>query len=86
MISTRDERIEKAREAACEALGVARDSLSNANGRHTPLEHDLLVALAARLILQATDNDLGQLERAAAAIKHILERDYSHLAAPHSEV
>lgn len=84
MISTRDERIGKAREAACDALGVVRDSLANEEGRHTPLERDLLLALAGRLVLQATDNDFGQIDRALATIKHLLERNYPHLATSHS--
>lgn len=84
MISTRDERIEKAREAACDSLGVVRDSLSNQDSRHTPLEQDLLVALAARLVLQATDNDFGRLDRALSAINSLLALDYPHLAAAHS--
>jgi hypothetical protein len=81
MISTRDERIEKAREAACDALAVVRDSLSNPDGRHTPREQDLLLALAARLVLQATDTDFGQIDRALSGIRNLLQRDYPHLAA-----
>lgn len=84
MISTRDGRVEKAREAACDSLGVLRDSLSNADGRHTRLEQDLLVALAARLVLQATDNDFGQMDRALSAIRGVLQLDYPHLATSHS--
>lgn len=84
MISTRDGRVENARDAACDSLGVVRDSLSNADGRHTPLEQDLLVALAARLVLQAADNDVGQMDRALSAIRGLLRRDYPHLATSHS--
>ncbi len=79
MISTRDDRVEKARETACDTLGVVRDSLSNSHGRHTPLEQDLLVALAARIVLQATDNDLSQVQQALSAIKNLLYQDYPHL-------
>jgi hypothetical protein len=86
MISTRDERIGNAREAACDALGVVRDSLSNPDGRHTPLEQDLLLSLAARLVLQATDNDFGQVDRALSAIKSLLQRDYPHLAIVRSDI
>ena len=84
MISTRDERIEKAREEACDALGVVRDSLSNPDGRHTPREQDLLLALAARLVLQATDNDFAQIDRDLSAIRRLLQGDYPHLATLHS--
>jgi hypothetical protein len=80
MFSTMDERIERAREAACQSLGVASDSLVNKDGAHTPIERDLLISLAARLVLQATDDDLGKLDRALAAIKALLESDYPHLA------
>jgi hypothetical protein len=79
MFSTKDERIEKAREAACQSLGVVSDSLLNKDGVHTPVEQDLLISLASRLVLHATDNDLGKLDRALAAIKTLLERDYPHL-------
>lgn len=84
MISTRDERIGNAREAACDALGVVRDSLSNPDGRHTPLEQDLILSLAARLVLQATDNDFGRIDRALSAINSLLALDYPQLAAAHS--
>jgi hypothetical protein len=86
MISTRDERIGNAREAACDALGVVRDSLSNPDGRHTPLEQYLLLSLAARLVLQATDNDSGQVDRALSGIKSLLQRDYPHLAIVRSDI
>ena len=79
MFSTKDERIERAREGACQSLGVVTDSLINKEGAHTPMEQDLLISLAARLVLQAMDNDLGKLDRALAAIKTLLERDYPHL-------
>ena len=85
MFSTKDERIEKAREAACQSLGVVTDSLINREGVHTAMEQDLLISLAARLALQATDNDLGKLDRALAAIRTLLERDYPHLAAHFAE-
>ena len=80
MFSTRDERIERAREAACQSLGVVSDSLLNKDGVHTPIEQDLLISLAARLVLQATDNNFGKLERTLAAIESLLVRDYPHLA------
>lgn len=80
MISTRDERVARAREAACDELGVVADSLTNKGARHTPLERDLLISLAARLVLQATDNDFGQVDQALAAAKDLLAQDYPHLA------
>ncbi len=75
MVTTRDERIEKARETACELLGVARDSLTNSELRHTQSERELLISLAARLVLQATDNDLAELGYALATIRQVLESD-----------
>jgi hypothetical protein len=86
MISTRDELIGSAREAACDALGVVRDSLSNPDSRHTPLEQDMLLSLAARLVLQATDNDFGQVDRALSAIKSLLRHDYPQLAVVRSDI
>jgi hypothetical protein len=80
MLTTRDEHIEKAREIACDALGVVRDSLMNDGMKHTRSERDLLISLAARLILQATDNDLADLDSALTSIKKVLEADYPQLA------
>jgi len=84
MVSTKDERVEKAREAACDSLGVVRDSLANSEGRHAPLEQDLLTSLAARFVLQATDNDFGQIDRTLSAIKSLLQSDYPHLLQRHT--
>ena len=80
MLTTRDEHIEKAREAACDLLGVARDSLTNSDQKHTHNERELLISLAARLLLQAVDNDFTGLNPALASIRQVLERDYPHLA------
>jgi hypothetical protein len=79
MLTTRDERIEKARETACDSLGGARDSLVNRDLKHTPGERELLTSLAARLVLQALDNDLAELGRALESIRRVLEADYPHL-------
>lgn len=73
-------RIERAREIACDTLGVVRDSLMNTDLKHTSGERELLISLAARLILQATDNDFAKLDGALASIKEVLEADYPHLA------
>ncbi len=73
-ITTRDPKVESAREVACDVLGVRRDVLDHQDG-----EHGLLLALAARLVLQALDNDLTRLEPALVTIGETLRRDYPHL-------
>lgn len=83
MLTTRDERIEKAREIACDSLGVVRDSLMNSELRHTDNERGLLLSLAARLVLQAIDNDVAELDRALSSIRQVLEADYPRLANAH---
>jgi hypothetical protein len=40
-----------------------------------------LISLAARLVLQAIDNDFAGLDPALESIAHVLESDYPHLAA-----
>ena len=82
MLTTRDECIEKTREAACDSLGVARDSLINGDQKHTHTERELLISLAARLVLQAVDNDFAELNPALESIKQVLESDYPHLIGP----
>lgn len=47
---------------------------------HKAAEHDQLIALAARLVLQAVDNDLGRLESTLGRVRDALVRDYPHLA------
>jgi hypothetical protein len=84
MLTTRDERIERARETACDSLGVVRDSLMNSDLRHTHSERELLTSLAARLVLQATDNDFAELDYVLSSIRQVLEGDYPHLAGPGS--
>jgi len=79
MTTTRDERIERARETACDLLGVVRDSLMNPDLRHTDGERDLLTALAARLVLQVADNNFAQLDRILSSIRDVLEADYPQL-------
>jgi len=79
-MTTRDERIERARETACDVLGVVRDSLMNAELKHTDDERELLTALAARLVLQATDNQFSRIEGVLASIRNLLEADYPQLA------
>jgi hypothetical protein len=83
MLTTRDERIERAREIACDTLGVVRDSLLNSDLKHTRAEREMLISLAARLVLQATDNNFAELDSALASTKETLEADYPHLARPH---
>jgi hypothetical protein len=83
MLTTRDERIEKAREIVCDSLGVVRDSLMNSELRHTDNEREMLLSLAARLVLQAIDNDVAELGRALSSIRQVLEADYPPLASPH---
>ena len=53
----------------------------NRDLRHTPGERELLTALAARLVLQAADNDIAE---ALASIRQVLEADYPHLVRPGS--
>jgi hypothetical protein len=80
MLTTRDERIEKAREIACDSLAVVRDSLMSNDLRQTANERELLISLAARLVLQAIDNDFAALDLALSSIRQLLRDDYPHLA------
>jgi len=80
MMTTRDQRIEHARETVCDLLGVVRDSLVNPDLRHTDSERGLLISLAARLVLQASDNNFARVDDILISIRRMLEADYPQLA------
>ncbi len=80
MMTARDQRIEHARETVYDLLGAVRDSLMNPDLRHTDSERELLISLAARLLLQASDNNFVRADDILVSIKHMLEADYPQLA------
>lgn len=59
-------------------------AVPNRDLKHTQSEQELLSSLAARLVLQAIDNDFTKLDHALASIRQVLEDDYPHLAIPGS--
>jgi hypothetical protein len=58
---------------------VVRDSLVNPDLRHSDSERELLITLAARPVLQATDIHFAQLDGVLASIRHVLKADYPQL-------
>ena len=51
----------------------------NPDLRHSDSERELLITLAARPVLQATDIHFAQLDGVLASIRHVLKADYPQL-------